>query len=90
MKLKEILKVLNTNACYLVGNKALMDAENNPVTKVSDSVNIKDFICINYKQLETMPNVQVLEVGAVHGVEDSVIRLTLDIDDKSLGVYAQP
>lgn len=89
MKLKELLGVINSNSnnCYLVGNKALVNAENKMVTKVAESVNIGDFARMSYKQLEQMPNVQVLNVGVVHGYDSSILKLTLDIEDSSLAMY---
>lgn len=89
MKLKDILTVINSNsnAKYLVGNTILRTRENKTTQYVEKAVNLDKFVEMSYRQLEAMPNVQVLDVGVVCGINDSILRLTLDIDEDSIAHY---
>lgn len=89
MRIRELLTVINSssNARYVVGNTALVTKENVPTSDIAKAENCDKFVVMSYRQLEQIPNVQVLDVGSVYGTHGTMLKITVDMTDESLAIY---
>jgi hypothetical protein len=89
MHIRELLTVINSSsdARYVVGNTALVTKDNVPTSDIAKAENCDKFVVMSYRQLEQIPNVQVLDVGSVYGTHGTMLKITVDITDESLAIY---
>lgn len=89
MRIRELLTVINSssNAKYVIGNTALVTKDNVPTSNIAEAKNCDNFVVMSYRQLEKIPNVQVLDVGSVYGTHGTMLKITVDITDESLAAY---